>query len=170
MLMPKNARQLSPPSLSSLFQRFPILRISIDFDDAETEWREHVNLPDDYFGVSSYHEFFGLDPEFYWNRVFDSKTPAGHPQFSNLKVCISLLFSLPFSNARAECCFSALRDVKSLKRNKLHDKSVDGIIKGKQWMGKRKASQVHIPDSLYNLVKKVKSNKSIGEESSESES
>ena len=44
MVKPKNAQQLSPQSLSPLFKRFPVLRDSINEDDAESEWRAHANL------------------------------------------------------------------------------------------------------------------------------
>ena len=89
IVKPKNARQLSPQSLSGLFNRFPVLREIVNEDDAESEWREHVNLSDDYFDVSSNHEYVELDPEIYWNRVFACKSPSGNLRFPNLKVCIS---------------------------------------------------------------------------------
>ena len=172
MIKPKNAHNLCPQSLSALFKRFPILRDNVNEDEAEVEWRDHVNLPDEYFGVSSDHEFYTMDPEFYWNRVFASKLPSGNFKFPNLKVCISLLLSLPFSNAPAERCFSVMKDTKPSKKNKLHDKSVDAIMKGKMWLKNqnKKASTVEIPDALLQLAKKVKSNATIIEIESESES
>lgn len=170
MVKPKNARHLSPQSLSSLFKRFPVLCDKVNVDDAENEWRTHVNLPDEYFNVSSNHEYVEMDPEFYWNRVFSSKSPSGNPQFSNLKICISLLLSLPFSNASAERCFSVMKDTKPPKKNNLHDKSVDGVMKGKMWLKNQKqtAATIDIPADLMKLAKKVKSNGAI--ESSESDS
>ena len=92
-------RTICVPNLFRLcLNDFP-LRDNVNEDEAEVEWRDHVNLPVEYFGVSSNHEFYTMDPEFYWNRVFASKLPYGNFKFPNLKVCISLLLSLPFSNA-----------------------------------------------------------------------
>lgn len=48
MIKPKNARQLSPQSLSSLFIGYRVLRDHVNEDDAESEWRAHVNLSNDY--------------------------------------------------------------------------------------------------------------------------
>ena len=143
MVKPNNARILNPESLSSLFQRFPVLTDAVDRDQAESEWREHVNLPDNYFKVKadsdiSEHQFFDMDVEFYWNRVFGAKCPSGNPKFPNLQVCISLLLSLPFSNVRAECCFRDMNNTKTPNRNRLHDKTVDGIMKGNRWLQSQK--------------------------------
>lgn len=103
-------------SLSLLFNRFPVLHKLVKKNDADSEWRSHINLSDDYLNVSADHEYHNMDVEFYWNRVFESKFPSGEPQFSNLKVCISLLLSLPSSNAPAERCFSKMKNTKPPKK------------------------------------------------------
>lgn len=100
LVKPKNARKLGPPSLSSLLKKFPVLYDHCNADMAEKEWRSHVNLPNDYFYVLSSHsnfEFYNMDAEFYWNRVFAVKLPNGEPQFPNLKICICLLLSFPLA-------------------------------------------------------------------------
>ena len=145
-----------PPNLSRLFLLpYPILRDLVNEGDAESEWRAHVNLSDDYFNVSSDLEYQSMDSEFYWNRVFASKSPSGEPKFPNLKVCISLL-SWPFSNASTEIFFSHMKDTKPLKKIGLHDKSIDALIKGKNWLKNRgaKAGRVIIPDSMLKLFLK----------------
>jgi hypothetical protein len=43
------------------------------------------------------------------------KLPSGEPQFPILKVCISLLLSLPFSIASAERIFSFMKEMKLTK-------------------------------------------------------
>jgi hypothetical protein len=166
MVKPKNARNLNPESLSSLFQRFPVLNEKVDRDEAENEWRDHINLLDEYFKVSSEDselQYLNMDVEFYWNRVFAAKCPSGNPKFPNLKVCISLLLSLPFSNVRAECCFSDMNNTKTLNRNRLHDKTVDGLMKGDRWLKSQNktAGTVNIPDDLLKMIKNVKSNTAI---------
>jgi hAT family C-terminal dimerisation region len=163
ILKPKNARKLSPQSLSCLFTRYPILRDHVNEDDADNEWRAHVNLSCDYFNVSEDFEFHNMDAEFYWNRVFSSKSPSGEIRFPNLKVCISLLLTLPFSNAAAERFFSHMKDTKPPKKNGLHDKSVDAVMKGKIWLKSNgaNAGSVTIPDSLLQLSKTVKTNAAI---------
>jgi len=93
ILKPKNARQLSPKSLV-FFLRYPILRDHVNEGDAVSEWRAHVNLADNYFNVSSDLEYHSMDSEFYWNRVFASKSPSGEPQFPNLKVSFFLCHSV----------------------------------------------------------------------------
>jgi hypothetical protein len=90
--------------------------MTVNQDDAETEWRDQGNLSEDIFDLTSNSDFMDLDPEFYWQRVFKIKTPSGNPRFPNLKVCISLLLSLPFSNASAERCFSIMKDTKPQKK------------------------------------------------------
>ena len=60
ILKPKNARQLSPKSLSSFFLRYPILRDHVNEGDAESEWRAHVNFSDYNFNVSWDLEYQGF--------------------------------------------------------------------------------------------------------------
>jgi hypothetical protein len=95
-----------------------------------------------YFEINSSQStftFYNIDVEFYWNRVFGAKLPSGEPQFPNLKVFISLLLSLPFSNASAERFFSFMKEMKLTKtplRNALHDKSLKCVVEGKKLVEK----------------------------------
>ena len=49
------------------------------------------------------------------------------------------------------------------QKNKLHEKSVDVVIKGKMWLKNlnQTAATIEIPDGLMKLAKKVKSNAAI---------
>ncbi|EFX62042.1 hypothetical protein DAPPUDRAFT_337560 [Daphnia pulex] len=92
ILKPKNARNLCPASLSSLFKRFPLLNDHCNVVEADKEWRSHVDMPIDYFEIDSSQSTFAfynmMDVEFYWNRVFAgfaAKLPNGEPQFPTLK-------------------------------------------------------------------------------------
>jgi hypothetical protein len=174
LVRPKNARNLCPASLSSLFKRFPLLNDHCNVVEAEKEWRSHVNMPIDYFEIDSSQStfaFYNMDVEFYWNRVFAAKLPSGEPQFPNLKVCISLLLSLPFSNASAERFFSFMKLTKTPIRNALHDKSVSALLKANNWLknGGSTAGKVEIPEDLLNLAKKVKTNAAIQDSESDSD-
>ncbi len=174
LVKPKNARNLCPASLSSLFKRFPLLNDHCNVVEAEQEWRSHVNMPIDYFEIDSSQStfaFYNMDVEFYWNRVFAAKLPSGEPQFPNLKVCISLLLSLPFSNASAERFFSFMKLTKTPVRNALHDKSVSSLLKANNWLKNEgsTAGKVEIPENLLNLAKKVKTNAAIQDSQSDSD-
>ncbi len=135
MIKPKSARQLSPQSLWSLFIRYPVLRDHVNEDDAESEWRSHVSLSDDYFNVSADdgHEYHNMDTEFHWNRVFAAKSPSGEPRFPNLKVCVSLLLTLPFSNVAAER-FSATWKTQNPQRKMVY--TTNQSMEGKMWLKK----------------------------------
>lgn len=150
LLKPRNARQLSPPTLYKLYERFPILNDSCDVDEAEREWRSHSNLPLELFEVSSQYALFELSAESYWRKVIEVKLPTGDLKFPNLKICITLLLSLPFSNAPSERVISAMKLTKTPLRNRLDDKTVDAIIQTKSWLKNQgeSASNVEIPKDL----------------------
>jgi hypothetical protein len=57
---PKNARNLCPASLSSLFKRFPLLNDHCNVVEADKEWRSHVNMPIDYFEIDSSQSTFAF--------------------------------------------------------------------------------------------------------------
>ncbi|EFX82081.1 hypothetical protein DAPPUDRAFT_316621 [Daphnia pulex] len=96
LVKPKNARNLCPASLSSLFKRFPLLNDHCNVVEADKEWRSHVDMPIDYFEIDSSQSTFAfynmMDVEFYWNRVFAgfaAKLPNGEPQFPTLKFVLT---------------------------------------------------------------------------------
>lgn len=163
LLKPRNAKQLSPPTLYRLFERFPILYDSCNVDEAEREWRSHSNLPLELFNVSSQSALFELSAESYWKKVIEVKLPTGELKFPNLKICISLLLCLPFSNAPSERVFSAMKLTKTPLRNKLDDKTVDAIVQTKSWLKNQgeSASNVEIPKALIVSAQRVKSNAPI---------
>lgn len=76
---------------------------------AEQEWRSHVDLPLEYFRCEQ-SEFYRMNVDTYWKKVFESKNGNGEPEFPNLKICISLLLCLPFSNASAVRVFSSMKN------------------------------------------------------------
>jgi hypothetical protein len=60
LVKPKNARNLCPASLSSLFKRFPLLNDHCNVVEADKEWRSHVNMPIDYFEIDSSQSTFAF--------------------------------------------------------------------------------------------------------------
>ena len=129
ILKPKNARQLSPKSLSSFF--YDTLYCAISW--MKVMLRVSGERTSIFWIIISM--FRGIlntrDSEFYWNRVFAFKSPSGEPQFPNLKVSFFLCHSVMHPPKD----FSATSKTQNLrKKNGLHDKSVDALIKGKNWL------------------------------------
>lgn len=158
LVKPINARKLNPPSLFNLFERFPILKEFCDIDSADVEWRSHINLSLSHFGCSTESDFMKMPVNTYWNKVFQSKDLSGNQQHPNLKVCLSLLLCLPFSNATAERVFSAMKVSKSPQRNRLDDETIAALLKTKSWLKNQNATaaSVNIPSSLMKCVSEVK--------------
>lgn len=105
LLQPKNAHSNVPSSLAELFVRFPSLKECCDIQNADEEWRALRNLSPSVFGLNTIDEVKQLSVESYWSIIFSLKTVTNTPRFLNLKPCISLIFSLPTSNAAAESQF-----------------------------------------------------------------
>ena len=129
ILKPKNARQLSPKSLSSFFCDTLYCAIT----SMKVMLRVSGERTSIFFIIISM--FRGIlntrDSEFYLNRVFAFKSPSGEPQFPNLKV----FFFLCHSVMHPPKDFSATSKTQNLrKKYGLHDKSVDALIKGKNWL------------------------------------
>lgn len=118
-LRPQNAINLEPPSLSKLFDAIPQLSNFVDRKKTDEEWRSHHLLEE----LSSQ-----LSCTDYWNIVFSQRNAANLPCFPNLKVVMSTLLSLPFSNASVERCFSKLNLIKNKQRTKLKNETLKGLM------------------------------------------
>ena len=104
-----------------------------------------------------------MDSEDYWIVIFSLKDSQGKIKFPNLVKVISLLFSLPVSNATAERLFSVLKNIKTAKRNRRKDLTVISLIKIKDFI-KSKGQAVHeimFEDELIHYVMRVKANATI---------
>jgi hypothetical protein len=133
MVKPKNARNCYPSTLDRLFRRFPMLLKEVDAHKAVEEWRDHVHIDPSIFDCANEAAITLIEPEKYWATVFKVER-NGAPCYTNLKICIAFLFSMPFSNAAAERVFSVLKLVKTAHRNLLHNVTLSSLVHVKDWL------------------------------------
>lgn len=123
MVDPVDAQKLSIKSLSHIFDRFPMLKDTVDRQKLDSEWRDHKLLDHEAMGLS-----LNQDACKYWESVFDLKNAANIHLFPNLKMVINLLLVLPFSNACVERIFSKLNNIKTENRNRLDTDTVKALL------------------------------------------
>lgn len=163
LLQPKNAHSNVPSSLAELFVRFPSLKECCDIQNADEEWRALRNLSPSVFGLNTIDEVKQLSVESYWSIIFSLKTVTNTPRFLNLKPCISLIFSLPTSNAAAERVFSSVKLIKTDHRNRLTSETLASLIQTKRWLTNenKTSATVIFPKPLMAIATKVQANKAI---------
>lgn len=118
-LDPKNAYNLSPRSLSNVINALPQITKFIDKQNVDDEWRSHFMTE----GLS-----IQMSCKEYWEMVFAQKNCAGVSCFPNLKILVSSLLSLPFSNAAVERLFSKLNLTKTSQRSSLKNETICGLL------------------------------------------
>ena len=162
MIFPINARQCNPPTLRSSFLRFPNLTTWCDRSKAELEWRSQCILSLEEIGASSEDYVQIMDPIEYWKIISNMKRDQ-KLRFPNLRVIISFLLSMPYSNASAERSFSALKLNKTKQRNSLKNETIVSLFRIKSWLKKegKTAATVTFPDWLVNRVSRVRANKKL---------
>ncbi|XP_068232500.1 uncharacterized protein [Palaemon carinicauda] len=125
-LNPVNAANLEPKSLAFVFDAIPQLYEYADRSKTDLEWRSHCFIEElnDQVPCSQY-----------WDIVFNKKNALNLPCFPNLRVVISVLLSLPFSNASLERFnasmerfFSNFNTTKTPKRTQLKNETVCGLM------------------------------------------
>lgn len=163
LLDPLNARSLKPNSLTLLFRRFPNLNTMCNRQKADNEWRDHASLPPSLFKVETSDEVKKLSVDSYWGYVLNTQTVTNSLKFPNLIPCISLLLSLPFSNAIAERAFSVVDQVKTPLRNNLHNVSLSSLILAQQWLKNQQATSasIEVPEGMVKAALKVKASATI---------
>ncbi|CAG5006021.1 unnamed protein product [Parnassius apollo] len=111
---------------SPVLKRFPVLYKFVTAQKLDDEWRTHALLDFEQHGLEIHGD--NINAESYWGKVFRLKNAAGEYMFPNIKIVMSLLLILPFSNASVERKFSALRCLKTENRNRLNteDRNVGG--------------------------------------------
>ncbi|KAL4719233.1 hypothetical protein ACJJTC_004453 [Scirpophaga incertulas] len=128
-----------------------------NIQEADNEWRQQALVEVNYFEVNSDEEITKLSAEVYWKKVLNLKDHHGNYKYQNLEVVISLLLALPSSNTEVERLFSVLKNVKSDKRNKLSNETLNGLLHTKLGM----TGSILEPDSaMMNAVKKLKASAS----------
>ena len=114
--------------------------------DLDNEWREHALLDHEKLKLST-----TLSVETYWKRVFEFKNAAGQLMFPNLKIVVSLLLVLPFSNASVERVFSNLNNIKTENRNKLSVEVINSLLITKQAINEQGGMvQFEPTEQMYN--------------------
>lgn len=92
-----------------------------------------------------------MSVEEYWGAVFILKNSAGIEIFPKLKEVFSFLLVLPFSNASVERVFSALKQIKTDKRNRLSTDLVSAVIFTKEGIKENGGTNFEPDKKLYNL-------------------
>lgn len=149
-LSPEVAQNLTLPSLSPIFERLPYLKGVVDLQQTDLEWRQ-LSMSS---SVSK-----SLDHSVFWQSVFEAKNIAGNAQYPQLSRMVSLLFSLPYSNAAVERLFSQLKLIKNDHRASLKNESLLGLITAKtafQRKGQHQAAVIDPPPSMLRLHSKMK--------------
>ncbi|CAG4942601.1 unnamed protein product [Parnassius apollo] len=115
---PSEAQQFLIKSLVPVLKRFPVLYKFVTAQKLDDEWRTHALLDFEQHGLEIHGD--NINAESYWGKVFRLKNAAGEYMFPNIKIVMSLLLILPFSNASVERKFRALRCLKTENRNRLN--------------------------------------------------
>ena len=124
----------------------------VDLQQTNLEWRQTTNYLSSSVSKS-------LDHSVFWQSVFEAKNIAGNIQNPQLSRMVSLLFSLPYSNAAVERLFSQLKLIKNDHRASLKNESVLGLITAKTAFQKKvqhQAAVIDPPHSMLRLHSKMK--------------
>lgn len=151
-LSPEVVQNLTLPSLFPLFERLPYLKDEVDVQQADLEWRQ-LSLNSSISG--------NVNPNVFWQSVFQTKNQAGNSLYPQLCKVVSILFSLPYSNAAVERVFSQLKLIKNDHRASLKKESLLGLITTKlafQRKGKGQATALDPPSCMVRLHSKMKAN------------
>lgn len=123
VLESKVAQNYEIKTLFPILQIFSVLKEFVVPQELDNEWRQHalldhnkLNLPVD------------LPAEDYWSKIFQLKNAANGEIFKNLKIVITFLLILPFSNASVERLFSDLNNIKTDNRNRLKTDTVVALL------------------------------------------
>ena len=128
LVEPRNARNLNPRSLRPLFVRFPVLTEKCSLQKTDVEWRSQAmtDVTELHLGDAQVED---LSVEQYWKKILGLKTRSGEIKYPELRKCISLIFSSPFSNVPAERLFSLLKLIKKDIRNSMKNVTLVSLIR-----------------------------------------
>lgn len=120
-LNPKNANDLTPASLYAIAKKYIPSHINVDFTELDKEWRNQSLLSDMDANDST-------DTVLYWKNIFEKKNFEGGRKFVHLPILVNYFMSLPFSNAAVERLFSAVKNIKTDKRNRLENETLSSTV------------------------------------------
>lgn len=124
---PQTAQSFTEKSLEHVLQAFPVLKNFVEAQQLDNEWRKHAFLEYATLGIDC-----SKPAEQYWKQIFDLKNSAGVCLFQSLKIIITFLLVLPFSNSSVERVFSNLFNIKTDHRNKLGADTLAALLHTKR--------------------------------------
>jgi hypothetical protein len=162
IVKPEVARKANPKLISCLFQRFPILKKSVRESVAQQEWRQAALLKTECFNAENEKDVTDMPVEAYWKIVLNAEKNS-KKMYPNLAICMQLLLSMPCSNASSERAFSVMKNIKTAKRNGLHNLTVSSLMRIKNWLKTQSftAGTAVINKDIMAAVKEVKANVQI---------
>ncbi|CAG5059112.1 unnamed protein product [Parnassius apollo] len=132
---------------------------------ADNEWRNQALIDLKHFGVESEEELKNMPADIYWNKVLSMKDYHGNFIYENLEVVISVLLAVPSSNTEVERLFSILKNVKTDKRNRLSNETLNGLFHTKFGMQANNCSILEPNSAMISAAKYYKSNDSASKSS-----
>lgn len=108
--------------MDAVCRRFeaPLRNASIDLAQIREEWDDMLSYAKKYLNLVQ------EDYKVIWWKLFNS---VDSQDWSNILGIIELLFSLPMANGRLERLFSQLKLIKSDRRNRLGENSLDQLLR-----------------------------------------
>ena len=154
MVDPVSAQSLRPGSLQPFIRNSG--KLSWDGNKIEQEWMKQ--------SLINVENIENMDAVTYWRLVFSKKNSAGIELYANLKLAVIFVFTLPFSNVVVERFFSAVKIIKTDRRNLLKTETLRGILKTKYGMKRAQESATCIrgDEQLLLHMKRVKASATIG--------
>ena len=115
------AEEESLEAINRLVDRFtiPLLGASADLEAISGEFKEMVHYAIQYISLAT------LDYRSVWWRLFHAPTSS---EWSNVLLLVELHFSLPSSNGKVERVFSQLNNIKTNKRTRLGNETVNDLL------------------------------------------
>ncbi|CAG5054157.1 unnamed protein product [Parnassius apollo] len=162
---PKIARNLEKQSVKDVFDKFNFLTTKCNMQKADNEWRNQALIDLKHFGVESEEELKNMPADIYWNKVLSMKDYHGNFIYENLEVVISVLLAVPSSNTEVERLFSILKNVKTDKRNRLSNETLNGLFHTKFGMQANNCSILEPNSAMISAAKYYKSNDSASKSS-----
>ena len=154
-LSPSNATQCHPPSLAGLYDNFTFLNDIAPLELVDLEWRKQAIEERNILTTGE------SDLQF-WKERMNQRNVGDKLKYANLRKVVGCMMSLPCANAPVERLFSALKSIKSDKRNCLKRESTVGLLHGKFGMNTIgvSADKLKVQDhpKLLKLVRNVRSN------------
>lgn len=124
-ITPKIALSLERPEecqqISAVISKFQA--ILDKKNEIETEWR-NIQF---HFSDEEKMELLELPISKFWHRIRETKDFSDKSIFINIATLALLVLSLPHSNAGAERVFSIMNDVKTKKRNRLQENTLNSL-------------------------------------------